>query len=53
MANAQSSPDVKQEREITFFGDDKDHKFAETGESYNDVLSRVSSFLDEVYVKFP
>jgi hypothetical protein len=29
MANAQSSPEVKKERAITFFGDDKNHKFAE------------------------
>ena len=53
MANAHSSSEVKLERNTTFFGDDKNHKFAETGESYDDVLARVQSFLGDISQKYP
>lgn len=53
MANAQSSLEVKIERDICFFGEDKSHKFAETGESYNDILKRTTELLNEIYTKYP
>ena len=53
MANAKSSPEVKEERNICFFGDDKNHKFAETGESYNDILARTTAVIEDICTKYP
>lgn len=52
-ANAPSSPEVRTERDVTFFSDDQSHKFAETGESYHDVQTRVQSFLEDIAEKYP
>lgn len=53
LANATSSPETKKERATTFFGDDRDHKFGETGESYNDVEKRIKVVIEEICKKYP
>lgn len=53
MANAHSSPEVKAERNVCFFGEDKNHKFAETGESYNDILARTTAVIEDICARYP
>lgn len=53
MANAPASPERKAERDLLYSGKDKNRKFAETGESYNDVEARIKSAVKDIAEKYP
>lgn len=55
LANASSLEkfeEIKTARE-RLFGDDKNAKFGETGESYHDIETRMKKMIDEVCEKYP
>lgn len=53
MAEMPASPERKAERDLLYSGKDKDRKFAETGESYNDVEARIKSAIADIADKYP
>lgn len=50
--NKSSSPELEVQRK-QLFGDNRDHKFGETGESWNDIQARMEKVVNTIIEKYP